>query len=133
MEGGNGLDQKGLLLTAFLVVLAALMNIFACTVVGDTLWPLLILVVYIFSPLPLFLCVGNSQSDIFGSSGSGGFGPLAHFLVGLFAASGPCLTIVLAHTGTIGGAAAAFSLMGGALFAAAVYLVRRGKQEDMSF
>lgn len=91
---------RELIVAALLLVVAVMLTVFACTIISDhNAYPLLPLMFYAFTPVPLFLCIkSQSASSGFGSSGSSAFDNVGHFLVGLFAASGPAMSVVLYHT-----------------------------------
>lgn len=91
---------RELLLAAFLLVLAIMLTVFACTLIQDhNAYPLLPLMFYAFTPVPAFLCIRKSGSGGFSSGGSSSaFDNMGHFFLGLFATSGPCMAAVLYHT-----------------------------------
>eukprot|EP00754_Rhynchopus_humris_P017670 Rhum_TRINITY_DN14577_c1_g1::Rhum_TRINITY_DN14577_c1_g1_i1::g.98209::m.98209 len=126
----GSLNSQSLLVCAFLVALGGVMHILACQVVGHNPLPLIPMFMYLFTPLPFFLCA--RKQDIFTSDNSDGLGVIGNFLFGMFASSGPFLTGVLMHTDQITGGAGAMSLLGGACIAAAVAFVQYQRQADMS-
>eukprot|EP00756_Hemistasia_phaeocysticola_P049957 Hpha_TRINITY_DN24568_c0_g1::TRINITY_DN24568_c0_g1_i1::g.172648::m.172648 len=129
MGRGRGFDQQQLLALALATVVGVVLGIIACSVPGSDkpLLPLVVLLMYIFTPLPIFLC--GRQSD---DGERNAFGPFAHFIVGIVGVSGPCLAIVLAHTGEIGAVACFLILLSGAvLIGAAVWASEvRAKQDS---
>ena len=104
------LKTRELFILAFLVIIAVLLSVFACTLVpGANAYPLMIMALYLFSPLPLFLC-GQQREELFTDGGGANLANIAHFLFGVFFASGPALAFVLFHLGTMGLGALLLSL-----------------------
>eukprot|EP01061_Rhynchopus_euleeides_P046333 TRINITY_DN8740_c0_g1_i1.p2 TRINITY_DN8740_c0_g1~~TRINITY_DN8740_c0_g1_i1.p2 ORF type:complete len:131 (+),score=26.47 TRINITY_DN8740_c0_g1_i1:127-519(+) len=126
---GGTLGPQQLLVSAFLVAVGATFHILACEVVGDNAYPLIVMFMYLFAPLPFFLCA-SSQQDMFTTEG-GGLGVIGNFLFGMFGASGPCLTMVLMHSGVITDGAGAMSLAGGVCIALATLYAHRNMKDDM--
>ena len=119
------IGQQGLLGAAFLVAVALLLQVLACTT-NHSAHPLYMMGFYLFTPLPLFLCDGK-ESDY----GEGnGFRVLGNFVLGMFAISGPCLTMVLNHQEYINVGATVLSLSGGVLTAVSVVIVKKYKTQD---
>ncbi len=125
------LGIRELLIAAFLLVMSIMVTIFACTLVTDgNGYPMLPLMFYLFTPVPFFLC-GNkkpSSGDGFftGSNYGETFYSLSHFLVGMFGASGPSVTLVLLHTEMIGWPAMLLSFGSAFLLVAAVCVIHFG-------
>jgi hypothetical protein len=90
---------RELIVAAFLLVVAIMLTIFACTLIDDhNAYPLVPLVFYAFIPVPAILCITKQSTTGFGSSGGSSMDNIGHFLLGLFSAAGPCMTLVLYHT-----------------------------------
>jgi hypothetical protein len=118
-----------LLGAAFLIVLAIMLTVFACTIIPDPKNPLIVLglVFYMFAPVPFALCglqqqqgftmLGNQESPLL---------PISHFLTGMFFTAGPCLAVVLYHTGSVSATAMGMSFGSGALLLCAVYVLMKG-------
>eukprot|EP00760_Papus_ankaliazontas_P025201 PhM_4_TR2499/c0_g1_i1/m.89735 len=105
----SSLKSREIAVLAFLVVLSILMSILACTVVSDAnAFPIMVLALYIFSPLPLFLC-GQQRSESVFDEGGVDLVNVSHFLFGAFAAAGPACLVVLSHLGKISVGAALLS------------------------
>eukprot|EP01060_Flectonema_neradi_P000672 TRINITY_DN10419_c0_g1_i2.p1 TRINITY_DN10419_c0_g1~~TRINITY_DN10419_c0_g1_i2.p1 ORF type:complete len:126 (+),score=8.61 TRINITY_DN10419_c0_g1_i2:67-444(+) len=118
------IGQQGLLAAAFLVAVSILLQVLACTT-NHSAHPLYMMGFYLFTPLPLFLC--DSKED-FGEGN--GFRVLSNFVLGMFAVSGPCLTMVLSHQDYINTGATVLSLAGGVLTAISVGIVKKYKSQD---
>lgn len=90
---------RELIVAAFLLVVAIMLTIFACTLIDDhNAYPLVPLVFYVFIPVPALLCITKQSTTGFGSSGGTPMDNMGHFLLGMFAAAGPAMTLVLYHT-----------------------------------
>lgn len=123
-----------LLLAAFVLVCSLLLTIFACTLIDDhNAYPLIPLIFYIFVPVPYLLCVRKKDS-IYADRRASTLENLGTFLVGLFSASGPCMSLVLYHTGKVT-LTAMFMSLGSAvlLVGAAVLLGKSMKKEEDQF
>lgn len=89
---------RELLVAAFLLTMGLMVTILACTIIPNhNAYPLLPLMFYAFTPIPALLCLRKSNSG-FGSSGPSTMENLGNFMFGVFAASGPAITLVLYHT-----------------------------------
>eukprot|EP01063_Lacrimia_lanifica_P031854 TRINITY_DN5337_c0_g7_i1.p1 TRINITY_DN5337_c0_g7~~TRINITY_DN5337_c0_g7_i1.p1 ORF type:complete len:129 (+),score=33.04 TRINITY_DN5337_c0_g7_i1:78-464(+) len=121
-------SQQELLIMAFLVAVAIVLHMLACLVVGDNMYPLIVMFMYLFWPLPFFLC--GKKQESFLDSDNGGFHTFGAFIIGMFGASGPCLTGVLLHTGSITVGAGVLSLIGGVVVGAAVRYYSKLQAED---
>jgi ABC-type multidrug transport system permease subunit len=115
--------------SAFLLVLAIMCTVFACTIIEGAKNPLIVLalVFYIFSPIPYFICGGTKgNNDVFASGQESPLVPISHFLSGMFFTAGPCTAIVLYHAGQVSGGSMGLSLASGALLVAAVGVMIKG-------
>lgn len=131
-----------LLGSAFLLVLAIMLTVFACTLIPEPRNPLIVmaLVYYMFSPVPYALCgIDNSGGGggAFLSTGQQSpLLPISHFLSGMFFTAGPCTALVLYHTGNVSQGAMWLSFGSGALLVAAVLVMlkpTRSSSEDEDF
>ncbi|EAN89287.1 hypothetical protein TcYC6_0119560 [Trypanosoma cruzi] len=109
-----------LVLGAFLMVVAILLAILACTVVADkNARPLLPLFVSLITPLPFVLC-SRPQGSFSEESLIDGLGL---FLGGALVVSGPALTCVLYHVGAISFGAFFLSISSETLLALTAYVL----------
>jgi uncharacterized membrane protein YjdF len=121
---------RELILAAFLLVIAIMLTVFACTLITDhNAYPLIPLVFYAFIPVPAWLCITKSSTTGFGSNGGTPMDNMGHFLLGLFAAAGPCMTLVLYHTDKMT-LSAMLLCFGTAIFAAASALVLKRSMRE---
>ncbi len=124
------LRMQELVGAAFLLVLAIMLTVFACTLIPGEKNTLIImaLVFYLFSPIPFALCGSMPQQNDFMSAGGNQEHPLVaigHFLTGMFFAAGPCTALVLYHTENISAEAMLMSFGSGVFVVAAVFVILR--------
>ena len=132
----GSLGIKELMATSFLLVLATMCTVFACTIIKGEKNPIVImpLMFYIFAATPLAL-VGSGRSDPFmGGSGNGltWCARVGYWLCGGLTVCGPASAIVLYHTAQINGAALGLSLGSGLLLviAGAILAGHKFKGDD---
>jgi hypothetical protein len=125
--------QIGQLLgSAFLLVLAIMLTVFAITLVPEPRNALMImaLIFYLFSPVPYALCGIERRAGFDfmggGSSQQSVLVPISHFLTGMFFTAGPCTALVLYHTGNNSWQSMILSFGSGVLLVAAVVLIIKG-------
>jgi hypothetical protein len=124
---------RDLVISALLLVLALMLTILACTVLEDhNAYPLLPLMFYLFVPVPMWLCAPRQSSF---STGASGLQNLGCFLIGIFAASGPSITVVLYHTGFMSLGAMLMSFGSAFLLGSAGAFLGHSfkKQDDLGF
>lgn len=131
----GGVTLRELLAASFLVVASFTLTILSTTIVKNSnAWPLLPLMFYIFTPIPLFLCTTRRDTGgDFGfgggeSSGSTWLEAIGHFLAGGFAAAGPSMALVQYHTGATTLVTMFMSLGSGLLLGGAVVMIHLASQ-----